>query len=91
LTQHYLLADDPRFASIHQIAEAADIIQYEAMMNTHRKDGYRKRMEPAEEFRFFDKSTFKAEEQADGTFSFFDNNSITQEEEQPFSLLRPTD
>ena len=86
--------NDPRFASIHQIAEAADIIQYEAMMNTHRKDGYRKRMEPAEEFRFFDKSTFKAEEEADGTFSFTDNNSIlgvSTQEEEPFSLLRPTD
>ena len=63
-------------------------------MRTHRQDGYRKKMSQDDEFRFFDKSTFKQEEKNDGTFSFVDNNSIlgiNSQEEQPFSLLRPTD
>ena len=66
------------------------------MMRKHREDGYRRKMEPDEAFRFYDKSTFKEEKQNDDTFSFTDNNSIlgvTPEETQPapFSLFRPED
>ena len=67
---------------------------YDTMMKKHRVDGYRKKREAEENFRFFDKATHKQQENNDGTFSFVDNNSIlgvNSQEEQPFSLLRPTD
>ena len=66
---------------------------YNAMMRTHSIDGYRKRREADETFRFFDKTTFK-EEPSDGSGipNFVDNTSITSQVEEtsvPFSLLRP--
>ena len=85
--------NDPRWKDSERFS-ASDQVIYEAMMRTHRQDGYRKKMSQDDEFRFFDKSTFKQEEKNDGTFSFVDNNSIlgtNSQEEQPFSLLRPTD
>ena len=70
----------------------------EPFMSTHRQDGYRKKRKSDNDFKFYDKSTFKNEEQNDGTFSFVDNNSILgvntsddSNEDTSFSLLRPTD
>ena len=87
--------NDIRWRQEDRFLEGSELIQLQAMMTTHRQDGYRKKMKQDDEFRFFDKSTHKQEENNDGTFSFVDNNSIlgitSQEEEQPFSLLRPTD
>ena len=85
--------NDPRWKDSERFSDSDKVI-YESMMRTHRQDGYRKKMSQDDEFRFFDKSTFKQEEKNDGTFSFVDNNSIlgiNSQEEQPFSLLRPTD
>ena len=83
--------DDPRWLGTDRFGDAETIV-YTSMMKKHRIDGYRNKREQDEDFRFFDKSTHKKEENNDGTFSFVDNNSIlgteTQEPEA-FSLLRP--
>ena len=87
--------NDSRFKTEQQFGEGTtELIQYQTMMRKHREDGYRRKMEPDEGFRFFDKSTHVEKEENDGTFSFTDNNSIlgvTLEETQPapFSLFRP--
>lgn len=88
--------DDARWPTEQTFAPGTELIKYQSMMRKHREDGYRRKMEPDESFRFYDKSTFKEEKQNDDTFSFTDNNSILGvplEETQPapFSLLRPTD
>ena len=83
--------NDIRWRQEDRFLEGSELIQLQSMMTTHRQDGYRKKMKQDDEFRFFDKSTHKQEQNNDGTFSFVDNNSILQEEVQPFSLLRPTD
>lgn len=84
--------DDPRWPSTERF-DPADTIRYTSMMKKHSIDGYRNKREIDEDFRFFNKSTHKKEENNDGTFSFVDNNSIlgttSQEETPAFSLLRP--
>jgi hypothetical protein len=87
--ENVMFVESERFSD----SEAAQI---EPFMRTHRQDGYRKKRKSDNDFRFFDKSTFKQEEQNDGTFSFVDNNSILgisndSDEDTSFSLLRPTD
>ena len=70
---------------------------YNAMMRTHSIDGYRKKRKSNEDFRFFDKTTFKEEpsnSDGSGLPNFVDNTSITSQVEEttvPFSLLRPSE
>lgn len=84
--------DNPIFSPSERFSKEESPV-YEDMMKVHRIDGYRKKRKMDEDFRFFDPSTFKAEEKDDKTFSFTDNNNIlganVEDVTEPFSLLRP--
>lgn len=84
--------NDIRWRQEDRFSPGTELIQLQAMMTTHRQDGYRKRMKQDDDFNILDKSTHKQEENNDGTFSFVDNNSISDiasQVEESFSLLRP--
>ena len=74
-------SSDPRWPAGDRFGlESSEETTYKTMMNTHRRDGYRKKLKPDEDFLFYqDKSTFKEEEQSDGTFSFVDNNTVVDQ------------
>jgi hypothetical protein len=84
--------DNPQFTQSERFTKDEAPI-YENMMKIHRIDGYRKKRKMDQDFRFFDPTTFKAEEKEDNTFSFTDNNDIlganVEDVTEPFSLLRP--
>lgn len=68
--------DDPRWKLEDQFtADSQEALLYEQMMITHRRDGYRRKRTntTSDGFRFYDRSTFKAEEDNTGNTIFTDN------------------
>lgn len=68
--------DDPRWKPEDQFtADSQEALLYEQMMITHRRDGYRRKRTntTSDEFRFYDRSTFKAEKDNTGNTIFTEN------------------